>query len=155
MKGVFKNLLYCRYELSSFLFTLFQSVLNNQWHNFKSIATSRPFPSNFGFNNCLFVCHTDTVQVMWRRSSLTGERRLQVPLRARTGTWIERPSWIASSYERIQSPCRFSNPQWWGASSSKFDLNHSATDAPKHPIKTLSLIISVNVLTIHLLREFR
>jgi hypothetical protein len=28
-------------------------------------------------------------------------------------------SWIASSYERIQNPCKDSNPEWLGASGLK------------------------------------
>jgi hypothetical protein len=47
-------------------------------------------------------------------------------------------SWIASSHERIQSPCRNSNPQPWGASGLK---STTLTTRPRNGQNSLFLLV--------------
>jgi hypothetical protein len=58
------------------------------------------------------IGHLATCQLYWWR--MTSGALLCI-IQARTGTWVEQ----AFSHERIQSPCRDSNPQRWGASGLK------------------------------------
>lgn len=101
----------------------------------------------------LFVClfpwvlrRTDTLYVIWRRSSFTGWGSPQVPFHAlfqatepdRT-MGVPQASWIASSYERIQSPCRYSNSQRWGEGGLK---STTLTTGHGAPFVSISLIFS-------------
>jgi hypothetical protein len=69
---------------------------------------------------------------------------------ARTGTWVEPPTFrkLASSHERIKSPCRDSNPQRWGGSGLK---STTLTTRPRTPQKCLYHFKDTLVVAIFLL----
>jgi hypothetical protein len=57
-----------------------------------------------------------TFQLYWWRKTSCDFRAL---FKARTGTLVEPPTFRKLAHERIQSPCRISNPQRWYANALK------------------------------------
>jgi hypothetical protein len=83
------------------------------------------------------ICHMATFQLYWwRKTSGT----LPCIILGTNGqlsrtTNVPYASWIASSHERIQSPCRDSNPQRWGASGLK---STTLTTRPRTPLSLVA-----------------
>ena len=101
----------------------------------------------FGFFWCWILRRTNTVKGLYGDFlvSFTSAGRPQVPLRAlfqtRAGTWIEPPTWVASSHERIPRPWWDSNPQrcWTSDFNQSLHVNQKS-------IKYYSSYIHIGIL---------
>jgi hypothetical protein len=82
--------------------------------------------------------HTNTVSIIWRRSSFSGGGWPRVPFpelfQARMGTQVKPPTFrkLASSHET----CQDLNPQRWGASSLK---SKTLTTQPRTPYLSMKI----------------